>query len=396
MPFTLTVRKTIFWLHLASGMIAGIVIAMMSATGIAIAFEEEILEWSDRNAILAVVPKAEAERMTIAAASEHLLKAHPDFPANYVEVPADRSHAYAFYYGRKGPIYVNPYNGAISESNREAVHHWIHTLEEWHRFFGGSGKPNSLGRLVTGISNLAFVFLCLSGLYLWFPRRWSWRAIRSLIWFRSTSSAKARDFNWHNVFGFWNLPVLFVLAATAVPISFEWGHKLPFLAFGEEPPEARNFGMMAQAPLELIPPSEHSQILSPEALLASAQAATPNWVKIGLPLLDPKDAPFKTPLSLDVYLPDYMPNRAWLPVEMNPYTGKVLRATSLADRSPGLQARVWIRFLHTGAAFGFWGKIIASIASFGALVLVYTGFSLSYHRFFGKSRRRSAQTPGKT
>lgn len=386
MPLKTTARKSIFWLHLVSGLITGIVIAMMSATGIAIAFEDEMLEWSDRAVKIAQPPTPEAERMSIATAQSHLQQALPEFAANYVEVPSDPSLAYSFYHSRKGPIYVDPYNGAISESNREAVHHVIHEIEEWHRFFGGSGEPGSLGRLVTGISNLALVILCITGLYLWFPRRWSWRAIRAILWFRSYSSSKARDFNWHNVFGFWSLPVVLILAATAVSISFEWGHKLPFLAFGEEPPKARNFGMMAQAPLEIAPPAHNSQPLSAEAMLAPVQDAYPMWEKIGLPLLAPNDAPLNKPISLNLYLPDYMPNRAWMPVDVDPYSGLILRATHLRDRSPGLQARIWIRFLHTGGAFGFWGKVIASLGCFAALVLVYTGFSLSYRRFFNQHR----------
>jgi hypothetical protein len=41
-----------------------------------------------------------------------------------------------------------------------------------------------------------------------------------------------------------------------------------------------------------------------------------------------------------------------------------------------------LRFLHTGEAFGFIGKVIATVATAGSLFLVYTGFALSYRRFF--------------
>jgi uncharacterized iron-regulated membrane protein len=70
-----------------------------------------------------------------------------------------------------------------------------------------------------------------------------------------------------------------------------------------------------------------------------------------------------------------------VPVELHPYTGEVLQQTHWSDRSPGLRARVWARFLHTGEAFGIFGKIIASIATAASLVLIYTGFVLSFRRF---------------
>ncbi len=42
-------RKSIFWIHLVSGLVTGTVVLIMSVTGILIAFEEEILEWIDRD-----------------------------------------------------------------------------------------------------------------------------------------------------------------------------------------------------------------------------------------------------------------------------------------------------------------------------------------------------------
>ncbi len=43
------VRKIIFWLHLIAGVVAGIVILIMSATGVALAFEKEIIAWAERD-----------------------------------------------------------------------------------------------------------------------------------------------------------------------------------------------------------------------------------------------------------------------------------------------------------------------------------------------------------
>ena len=42
-------RKVIFWIHLLAGVIAGTVIFVMSATGVALAFEKEIVAWMERD-----------------------------------------------------------------------------------------------------------------------------------------------------------------------------------------------------------------------------------------------------------------------------------------------------------------------------------------------------------
>ncbi len=43
-------RSVIFWIHLAVGVTAGIVIFIMSVTGVALTYEKQMIEWADRNA----------------------------------------------------------------------------------------------------------------------------------------------------------------------------------------------------------------------------------------------------------------------------------------------------------------------------------------------------------
>ncbi len=384
----MSLRKLLFWVHLGAGLTAGIVIAIMSITGVAIAFEEEILAWVDREVSRIETPApAGAAPLTVTELTERVEAARPAFKITSATMPRDADAAYRFYAGDEGPLYVDPYTGAMNESRAGSTHEVIHTLEEWHRWLGASDGLTSTARLITGISNLALLVLCATGLYLWFPRRWSRRALRPIVGLMSGYRGKARDYNWHNVFGFWSLPLLALLAATAVPISFTWGHKLVFALAGENAPEARNYGMMA-APSPVVPtPPAGSAPLTVDELFAAVQRAFPEWEFIDMPWPDSAAADPTKPLAAGVTLPDYMPSRAYVPVELDPFTGAVLQAIRFQDRSPGLQARVWIRFLHTGAAFGVPGKIIASLVTAASLVLVWTGFALSWRRFFPRTKQ---------
>src|SRR5882757_7544518 len=47
-----SVRSFVFWLHLAAGCTAGVVILVMSVTGILLAFERQINNWMDTPAVL--------------------------------------------------------------------------------------------------------------------------------------------------------------------------------------------------------------------------------------------------------------------------------------------------------------------------------------------------------
>ena len=40
-------RKVLFWLHLASGIVAGVIIVIMCVTGALLSFERNIIEWSE-------------------------------------------------------------------------------------------------------------------------------------------------------------------------------------------------------------------------------------------------------------------------------------------------------------------------------------------------------------
>ncbi len=384
----MSVRSVIFWIHLLAGLTAGVVIFIMSVTGIAIAFEEEVLAWRDRKVsrISTVGPPR-----TIADLTRKVEKEHPGFQVASVAVFRDPLRAWEFYPDEGALLYVDPHTGATQESQAQTVHEVFHKLEEWHRWLGASDGPTSTGRLITGISNLAFVVLCVTGLYLWFPRKWSWRSLRPLLVLRRGSKGKARDYNWHAVFGFWSLPVLLVLTAAAVVISFEWGHRLVFLVAGEEPPKSRGYGMMAVPPPVLPTPAQDAQPLPLEQVIEPVAKAYPGWESITLEDLTPASGALQ-PLEIGVTLPDSMPSRAYIPVKSDPYTGAILQAVRFQERSPGLQARIWLRFLHTGAAFGLPGKVIATLATVAAVILVWTGFSLSWRRYAAWAGRTARAT----
>lgn len=57
-----------------------------------------------------------------------------------------------------------------------------------------------------------------------------------VTWFRRRLPGKARDFNWHNVIGFWSAVPLFVVVISGVVISYPRASDLAYRAVGEKPP----------------------------------------------------------------------------------------------------------------------------------------------------------------
>ena len=60
-----TFRSVLFWLHLAAGLLAGLVVGIMCFTGAALAFEQEIVAWAERDA-RKVTPPARGTALPLA------------------------------------------------------------------------------------------------------------------------------------------------------------------------------------------------------------------------------------------------------------------------------------------------------------------------------------------
>lgn len=377
---TLPLRRVVFWIHLAVGIAAGIVILVMSATGVLLMYERQITEWADRG-YRAAPPSSGAARLPVEALVEKALAAQPGATPSSITLQSDPEAPAAVSLGRGRSVYVNPYTGQILGEGSKKVRAFFHAVTDWHRWLGAHDESRGTARAVTGASNLVFLFLVVSGVYLWVPRVRTWRQLRNVLWFRRGVSGKARDFNWHNVLGFWAAIPLFFVVLSGVIISYPWANNLLFRLAGETPPERRGpgGGERGGAPEGAVP------LDGLDALWAVAERQVPGWRSITLRLPTGADAP----MTFTIYRghrarPDL---RGQLTVGRE--RGQIVRWEPYSSQSRGQKLRAWSRWVHTGEAGGFLGQTVAGLASAGGAVLVWTGLSLAWRRFFpGVSFRR--------
>jgi uncharacterized iron-regulated membrane protein len=423
------VRKILFWVHLVAGVISGLSIAIMCFTGTVLAFDKEITAWSERDARRAEQPAPGAPRLSLDELQGKLRDAQPDAKPVSIIMQNDPNAAVAFSAGRTGGHYVNPYTGEVRQPASSSMSTFMREMVEWHRYLNFNGDVSRpRGKWINGVCNIAFCMLAVTGLYLWMPRSWSWRSLRPIVWFRQNTTSKARDFNWHNAIGFWTAPVLIVLTLTAVPISFRWGGNLIYTLTGTPAPIAGSSGPGGSAaaallPLEIPAPPPGSRALGHDALLAAVQKHMPDWQTITLrlsagggegrgggrpaasstppssgsaPLSASETRGRSQPVTVTVRERATWPRTATTTLTLNPYNGDVLRDMGYADMNAAQRVRSWTRFLHTGEALGWMGQLVAGIACLGGVFLVYTGFALSWRRFFGKrtpDKRQSQSKP---
>ncbi len=399
-------RQILFWAHLAAGLAAGLFVGIMSFTGTVLAFEDEIVAWAERDA-RQVVPPTDATRLSFTELQRKLREAQPEFRSASVTLQNDATAAIAFSAGRDGGFYVNPYTGEVRQPASSKVHDFMQTMLAWHRFVGREGDQRALGKAVNGASNIVFFVLAVSGLYLWWPRSWTWRSVKAITLFNWKLTGKARDFNWHNTIGVWCAAVLVILTLTAIPISYRWGSNLVYQLVGEEPPAQPGPAGSPAPNFEITRPSPDARPLGYDAVVSRVTQNFPHWEQITLrsggaqrgraPAAapssmgpsenrKPKTENPPQPLTVTIRESGSWPRTATTTLTLNPFTGDVLKQEGFGDLTPGRRLRTWTRFLHTGQALGWPGQLVAGLACLGGCFLVYTGFALSWRRFFSRAK----------
>jgi uncharacterized iron-regulated membrane protein len=348
-------RKILFWLHLSTGSVAGIVILVMSVTGILLAFERQINTWAAGR--YRVAAPAGASRIPL----ELLLHNRP----TTVTIRSGAAEPLEIGFGRERSVFVDPYSGVVLGESSIALRGFFSAVEKWHRTLGGELRKGAPGRFLTGACNLGFLFLVMSGFYLWWPRKWSWQHLRPVVLFRRGLAGRQRNWNWHNVTGFWCAVPLFFIVLTGVIMSYQWANNLLYELAGSPLPAAARRTESAAGDAKGI-----------DGLFARAAQQVPEWRSISfrLPAAEERSITF----SIDTGNGGQPNKRSQL--TLNRKTGVVVRWEPFSGYSLGRRLRSWARFVHTGEAFGLPGQLIAAAASLGGALLVWTGLSLALRR----------------
>jgi uncharacterized iron-regulated membrane protein len=386
----LMLRKIVFWAHLCSGVAAGLMIAIMSCTGAALTFEKDLLAWAERDGRRVERPAPETPRLAIDEALRRAQAARPDLRVANVTVSADPRDAIILGLPGNATLGVNPYTGEVREVAAPRMREFMQVMRAWHTRLNFKPGPGNAGAAINSAANVVFVLLGVTGLVIWWPRLWQWRVLRPSIWFVG-ASGKARDWNWHNVIGLWSLPLILLLAGTGVVLSYSWANVLAFRLVGETPP----VNLAPPPPLKLGAPPAGAAPLSPDAAVAAVQRRFPDWAQVTLRFNPPRPGPAAasaTPprtITLVVKENSPWPRFNQTTVTLDAYSGETLRTEDYSALSPGLRLRRWIRLLHSGEALGWFVQLLSGLACLGGCVLVYTGFALTWRRFFASARKTS-------
>lgn len=401
------IRSLFFWTHLGLGLAAGLLILLMCVTGVLLGFERQMIAWIDG------APRLEANGavpLPLDTTLARLGVARADLATVVMRRDAALPMTLRFRDRERTPLLVDPTQARIVTASGSGKGQALFSaLRRWHRWVGAQGAElRAQMKVVNGTANLIFLALVLSGLYLWWPRRWTRPRLRATLVPQLHAAGRVRDYNWHNALGFWAAIPLALIIASGAFISFRWPGQYLDLALGSAAEQRAAAAALEAAPAAApaaasrtaassaagTPPAERASVpayVGAEAALATVVDAVvrtrPDWqqITITMPTGDADEVRVAVAEG-NTYRPDQR-----YTLTLDRASGALRTSAGYADLSTARKIRAWVRFGHTGEVFGVPGQLIATLATAIGALLVWTGFALAWRRLrhWVRSRRRS-------
>jgi uncharacterized iron-regulated membrane protein len=361
-----SLRRTLIAVHKYAGLFAGVVIVVLGLTGSVSVYWRELQEalderyvvhpgtqWASYDAIMTSVNTSFPNR------SKAWYLDFPWYPegtlyAVYHE-PEERADEY------EAPLYVavDPYTAKVI-----GHYYWGDTLVSWLYNLHSHLNAGLFGLQVVGIFGIVFLFLALSGLYLWWPVG---RFNRRHFTTSPRYGAATFEFDLHRVGGFYAFLVLTVVAATGATIIYA-------------EPIGRFVDRIAPMNTPLGGEGEHEHNvaapqgarLSPDEAVAQARKLFPNATVRGLFAPgDRSDAAYGAVLRQpgEIFTPHYPDTQVW--VDRN--DGAVLSVVDPMRQNASRRLMDVYYEFHNGEALGSFGRALVCLAGFMPLLLFVTG-----------------------
>ena len=380
--FRIVVDKLHLWLGLGSG----IVVLIVSITGCLFVFQKEVNDIYYRD-ILFVSPQ-QTHTLPVSELKKKAQEAlGPDKPVLNITTYTNPGKAWEFmaYKGNdtafsyQGTIeyyesvLVNPYNGNVTgiidyKHNFFSIVKGIH----WSLLLN-----STYGQPIVGWSTFIFVILLITGLIMWWPKKWNKNNREKSFKVKWKASFKRVNYDLHNVLGFYAVLIALVLALTGMVWAFKWFQTTVYVvaAASVTPPDIKEY--------ESVP---------------SGAKITGNPLDIAynkaLPILKGADRIFIYPAAGEkgvntigglkgeeiYYGADEL--------QFDQYTAQLLGRRNDTRKNAGERLIEMNYDIHVGAIGGLPGKIIAFVISLICASLPVTGFYV----WWGK-RKKSKKKP---
>lgn len=363
----MTSKKIKYWIreiHLWMGLIAGIFLFLICLSGTILTYETEI------NSFL-----SPTKELIIPVAKEKL--SHEEVISHFEQTTGGKVAGIAVLDDVNSPLQlmikidpkdrrgknfqVNPYTLEVlnDPNHKSGVMFFFFKLHRWLLLKPFVGSP------IVGVATIICILLLFSGLYLWWPK--SRDHLKRSLKVKVTGKFRKLNYDLHNTLGFYSLFFILLMCLTGLCWSFDW-----YRAGLSSVLSAEVFGDRRSKPERIEGGGSRMPL---EEVLKIFNAILPYKGKTTIQLgkRDSAVVVSKTPLdSFKIQASDR--------VQINPYSGEVLKLEKFSDKPLGKKIASLIRPLHTGEFFGGLSKFIYFITCLVATTLPITGTIIWFNK----------------
>lgn len=364
-------KKIIGKIHLWLGLVSGVVVFVISLTGCLYAFQEEIQNLTQSYRFVEPQSKPFLPPSVLKSIAEKQL---PDKHLHAV-LYMDRGKAAQVSFFHFEPsyyyiVYLNPYDGKVLKV-KDMDSDFFRIVLQGHFYFW---LPPAIGQPFVAYSTLVFVVLLVTGIVLWWPKNKA--ATKQRFWFnwKQNLKWKRKNYDLHNILGFYASIFILILALTGLVWGFQWFAESVYgLAGGKK-------SLLFTEPISAP---------KPENLALNSPAIDQIWHRM--------QAEYPKAAVLEVHVPES--DTSAIAASANPDAGTYWKTDYRYFDQYSLQeikvGHLYGRFeeasaadkllrmnydLHVGAVWGLAGKVLAFLVSLVATSLPVTGFLIWWGR----------------
>jgi uncharacterized iron-regulated membrane protein len=212
-------KKGIGKIHLWLGLSSGIIVFIIAITGCLYAFQEEIQNLTEEYRF---VPEQQSPFLP---PSQLLKIAQKQLPTKTIHAlkynrKTDAAEAIFFHYEPTYyyTTYLNPYSGKVLKTVDNETG-FFHFILDGHYYLW---LPDQIGQVVVASATLLFLILIISGFILWYPKNKNAAKQRFTFKWKKGMKWKRKNYDLHNITGFYVLLIAFIFAVTGLIWGFQW------------------------------------------------------------------------------------------------------------------------------------------------------------------------------
>ena len=223
-------KKIIGKLHLWLGLTSGLVVFIIAMTGCLYAFKTEI-----ENTVQSyrfVAPEAVVKYLP-SQMKEIAEQQLPGKNIHAVLYPGEDRAVRAIFYQEEPDyyyfyVYMNQYTGEVLKV-KDMNADFFQFIIDGHFYLW---LPHSIGQKVTATATLIFLVMIITGLFLWWPKNKN--ATKQRFTIKWNARWRRKNYDLHNVLGFYVTWVAIILASTGLVWGFQWFAKTVYALAGGE------------------------------------------------------------------------------------------------------------------------------------------------------------------